>query len=268
MLQKMCFKTRPHCYLNGFCVLQHPKISIRSDFLVFCRQQSSSSKILQNKIILIWQTLKHLLEIWKKHVFVAVARENQPVSSKLYILILFSYLTLPWCVHDYYHLIWLYYLSIYSHVLNTRGGWGGGLNSCVGGESEVFSKTNKRGAFNKTRGRRFILHYRQNKKVFPRYSNKSFLTFCKKTAWIIKFCYLMKWNRESILFMIIYNSDFVKLIACSLIIQICRWGLSTKSLSEVNYSIIQKEKSNNNNKTWEKKWEQTWQLQTVSPCKR
>lgn len=210
MLQKMCFKTRPHCYLNGFCVLQHPKISIRSDFLVFCRQQSSSSKILQNKIILIWQTLKHLLEIWKKHVFVAVARENQPVSSKLYILILFSYL----------------------------------------------------------RGRRFILHYRQNKKVFPRYSNKSFLTFCKKTAWIIKFCYLMKWNRESILLMIIYNSDFVKLIACSLIIQICRWGLSTKSLSEVNYSIIQKEKSNNNNKTWEKKWEQTWQLQTVSPCKR
>ena len=122
-----------------------------------------------------------------------------------------------------------------------QGGWGG-LNSCVGGESEVFSKTNKRGAFNKTRGRRFILHYRQNKKVFPRYSNKSFLTFCKKTAWIIKFCYLMKWNRESILLMIIYNSDFVKLIACSLIIQICRWGLSTKSLSEMNYSIIQKKK--------------------------
>ena len=122
MLQKMCFKTRPHCYLNGFCVLQHPKISIRSDFLVFCRQQSSSSKILQNKIILIWQTLKHLLEIWKKHVFVAVARENRPVSPKLYILILFSYFTLPWCVHDYYHLIWLYYLSIYSHVLNTRRG--------------------------------------------------------------------------------------------------------------------------------------------------
>lgn len=120
---------------------------------------------------------------------------------------------------------------------------GGGLNSCVGGESEVFSKTNKRGAFNKTRGRRFILHYRQNKKVFPRYSNKSFLTFCKKTAWIIKFCYLMKWNRESILLMIICNSDFVKLIACSLIIQICRWGLSTKSLSEMNYSIIQKKKA-------------------------
>ena len=123
-------------------------------------------------------------------------------------------------------------------VLNTRGG----LNSCVGGESELFSKTNKRRAFNKTTGRRFILHYRQNKKVFPRYSYKSSLTFCKKTVWIIKFCYLMKWNREFILLMIIYNSDLVKLIACSLIIQICRWGLSTKPLSEVNYSIIQKKK--------------------------
>ena len=42
--------------------------------------------------------------------------------------------------------------------------------------------------------------------------------------------------------MIIYNSDLVKLIACSLIIQICRWGVSTKPLSEVNYSIIQKKK--------------------------
>ena len=38
------------------------------------------SKMLQNKINLLWETLKHFHAICKKHAFVAVAGKNRPVS--------------------------------------------------------------------------------------------------------------------------------------------------------------------------------------------
>ena len=53
------------------------------DFIACCRQQNSSSKMLQNKIILLWEPLKHFHTICKNHVFVTVARENNPMSTKL-----------------------------------------------------------------------------------------------------------------------------------------------------------------------------------------
>ena len=40
--------------------------------------------MLQNKIILLWETLAHFQVISKKHAFVAVSRENRLISPKLY----------------------------------------------------------------------------------------------------------------------------------------------------------------------------------------
>ena len=52
--------------------------------LLCCRQRNPPSKTLQNKVILLWEALKHFHAIYKKYAFVAVAQENRPVSPNDY----------------------------------------------------------------------------------------------------------------------------------------------------------------------------------------
>ena len=96
MLRKTCFKMwrsqrffSKKSFSMSFCCLQHVDLMLatanRFDFVACYGQQNLLSKILQNNMILLWETLEHFHVICKKHV---VALENGTMSPRLYF----------WCV--------------------------------------------------------------------------------------------------------------------------------------------------------------------------